>query len=910
MYYTSCERGLSGFSGFQFNAVSAGVTTETMHAVEALAGYDPPRSLVESETPEQLARCPVAFSFVREEASGGPADAGAAGGPAAARPLGAGATAVHVRYVGRDSARRFGNYFAHALHTEDFAAAGGGLLAIELWNSPVWTTRVAQESELPPLDAPPPCGPLNSRTVQAFLRAQPDAHRLTELLAAVFTALGEDRSVVVVDRTTDRIAHWFAAVSYLLPPPLARRLSFSTYLFRPTRGRLHLIGCVPEAKPEIGPDDQDAYTLFDFAAGRFPDGVPVHHLVRLLTRIGLASIRSVWSWAAEYTHGGERHPGDWHPPVAAAAAGGGIPLAPEDVAAVLDWLPTADHLGARRAVVARDIRRSRPDLSQAQLRILSAAARAGGDTALHRELEGALQESRMRAYLAGADDAVAPVPLADTEERERAVRLWRSLLPEAGGVRQRVRHLLWAYGAGLDLPGDVLRETCGELARVLLESATGRSPDPALRGEVRRLLRTSGVFRGALVAALDALVAGREGHHQLFSQFPADLLDARDLEGRPVLQEHHWLARAEREPGRGVEVMFRILALRGQDVPDPALLRGLWRQPPWTHREAIEIARRLPGGGRADAQAVLGAWFERTVLREVVDEARLADFLELCAVLAAPEWRPWLTPDTRETVEQALALARLLREADDAGRLADAFAGPTGSLPAPIRTLRDLRLVDALTRAPADPRRVPRMVGGFGFSLADRYLRAVLDTTTAAPRHGARPSGRRAVDRVLLGHVAGLALAYQDTALLDRLPHQHRQLVADVFAHAVRYWPAEDVERLAATVRPILPSLADGITEQRTTERRKGVRWLPLGRGRQGPTDRPGEGSGTEPRRGREGGGGPERRTGPGAEPGADRRARPGADSGTGPDMRPGADPGRGPRTGPRTGSEDSDGKR
>src|SRR5262245_62012534 len=99
LYYTSCEQGLSGFSGFQFNAVSPGAGADVMHAVEALAGYEPPRSMLSSDTPEDLARCPVNLCFVPEEA---------------------GATVLCARYVGRDSAQRFGNYFAHALYTTDF----------------------------------------------------------------------------------------------------------------------------------------------------------------------------------------------------------------------------------------------------------------------------------------------------------------------------------------------------------------------------------------------------------------------------------------------------------------------------------------------------------------------------------------------------------------------------------------------------------------------------------------------------------------------------------------------------------------------------------------------------------------------------------------------------------------------
>ncbi len=249
LYYTSCEQGLSGFSGFQFNAVSEGVTADTRQAVEALAGYEPPRSMVESDTPELLDRCPVNLCYRPHD------------------PRGRSGTALCVRYAGRDSARRFGNYFAHALHSEDFPAAGRGLLGIELWGSPVWTARTSPTTRLPVLTAPPR-GPLAPRTVRGFLDAHPHAEQLPHLLAAAFTALTEHGSVVVVDRTTERIAHWFAAVCYLLPPPLARP--------PPLLHHLRL----PPGPQQTAPDRHGARGTARLRAGR---GGRLHRL-RLLPR--------------------------------------------------------------------------------------------------------------------------------------------------------------------------------------------------------------------------------------------------------------------------------------------------------------------------------------------------------------------------------------------------------------------------------------------------------------------------------------------------------------------------------------------------------------------------------------------------------------------------------------------------
>lgn len=784
LYYTSCEHGLSGSSGFQFNAVSEQVSAETRHRVESLAGYEPPRSLLESDAPELLARCPVNLCHTRDRRGG--------------------ATTLCVRYVGRDSARRFGNYFAHALHTEGDGARGGGPLPIELWDSPVWTTRVADSTEIPELPAPLPRGPLSPRSAHAFLRAHPGAGQLPALLAAVFTALAEDGSVVVVDETTDRIAHWFAAVSYLLPPPLARTLTFATYLLRPTRSRLHLIGTVPEAQPGFGPDDEESYTVFDFPSGRFPDVVPTHHLIHLLTRIGVGSIRSVWSWSAEYTHGQERALGDWHAPVAAAAAAGGIELTDADVRAVIDWLPDAGHLGPRRAAVAADIHHRHRDLDDDQLARLSAAADAGGDTALHQELEGKLHQSRIRAYMTCVENARGPVPITRPAEARRATDLWQRLLDEATTSRQRVRLLLWAVGARLAPAPELLAAQSLDLARALLGSSdAGRG----LREECARLVNALPEFRAALTTAVQEVLDERGGQEQLFTQFPADLLVERDLGGRKRLLEHYWVAQAERQPARTIELLFQILAAREEASPDAELLRGLWRQPSptWTHEEAIEIAHRLPSD--EPVTEAVGEWFDRAVKQKIRDERALRACLDLCDTLSAPGRYAWLRPVTQECVQVTLRLDATLREATEATALARAFRIPQIDLWAAPLALKRHRLVPAMLPLPADPARLRTEIGEFGYTLADGYLRAVQKAAVA--------SGRP--DEVLFSHVTGV-VAINDARA--RLPHAQLELVRALRHHIALHWPTAELDRLARAIRPYDTGLAD--TYQEYAENRLG----------------------------------------------------------------------------------------
>lgn len=778
LYYTSCEHGLSGSAGFQFNAVSDGVSAETRHRVEGLAGYEPPRALVESDTPELLARCPVNLCHTP------------------GRP--GGVTTLCVRYAGRDSARRFGNYFAHALHTEgEFTRDSGGLLAIELWDSPLWTSRVAATTEIPELSAPLPRGPLSPRSVRAFLRAHPHAEQLPALLAAVFAALAEDGSVVVVDESTDRIAHWFAAVSYLLPPATARSLSFATYLFRPARSRLHLIGSVPGADLAFGPDDGESYTVFDFSAGRFPEVVPAHPLVHLLTRIGVGSVRSVWSWTAEYTDGAERHPADWHAPVAAAAAAGGIGLAGPDVRAVIDWLPGADHLGPRRAAVAADIHHKHRDLDDDRLAVLSAAARAGGDTALHRELEGRLHRSRIRAYASGAPDAPDPVPLTDPAERAEGTALWHSLLGETTTTRRRVRLLLWAAGARLDVPAEVLAAESRDAARALL-GVPGAGA--ALEQDVAYLVRVLPEFRAALAAAVREALQARGGQEQLFAQFPAELLREKDLAGQPRLLEHYWRAQAERNPARTVDLLFRILAVRGEPAPDAELLRGLWRRPSpaWRHEEATEIARRLPAD-QPPGDAV-AEWFDRSVKQPIDDERALRPCLELCAVLAAPRRYAWLKPVTQECVRITLELDAALGAATEATALAGAFRIPQIDAWAPTLALKRHRLVPAMLRLPADPRLLAAEIGEFDHSTADGYLRAVHRATLSSS----------AVGDVLFSHLTGLLAAYGARV---RMAHGHRELIEAVHLHLTGRLSAPQLERMSRALKRCGSELAGAYAE-------------------------------------------------------------------------------------------------
>jgi GTPase-associated protein 1, N-terminal domain type 2/GTPase-associated protein 1, middle domain len=259
LYYTSCEHGLLGYGGFQFNAVTPGVPPTVLRAVEDMT-YEPPRSMPGDPRPDQLAGYPVAFSHT---------------------PDGAGTITARVVFTGADYSGRPGNYFAHAL-VSDSAQDFGPVLPVELWDAPFWREKPVQARELPPLPGPPPRGRLDRASIGEFV-AGADGRVLPVLLSAVGQAMAGGRPVLLAGPDAANNVRWIAAICYLLGDRLARRLSFTTYSHRPAYSRHHLIGVL--AGGDTVPADE-TFHVYDTATGRLP-AVPVHPLADLLARAGI-----------------------------------------------------------------------------------------------------------------------------------------------------------------------------------------------------------------------------------------------------------------------------------------------------------------------------------------------------------------------------------------------------------------------------------------------------------------------------------------------------------------------------------------------------------------------------------------------------------------------------------------------
>ena len=778
MYYTSCERGLTGYAGYQFNAVSDGVSAETLREVEALVAYEPPQSLVYSDDPADLERCPVNLCFV----PGGPGET----------PV-----AACVRYVGRDPSQRFGNYFAHALGRLDLTGAGGTPLPIELWSSPEWASHPVADTRLPELPGPPRPGPLSPAGVDRFLREHPYGDRLPQLVSAVLSALAEDRTVLVIDTSSTAVAHWFAAVCYLLPPPVARTLSFATYLSRPERSRLRLVGTVPEIPVGLGPDIQDAFHVFDLVSGRSPE-LPEHPLARLLGRVGVPTAQTFWSWTDDYVSGREQDPLDWYAPAVAATVSGGTSLDDEEVAALVGWLDACDHLPPDvLAAVTRDLYRQRR-LSADQLTVLSRIARTTRDTDLVEQIQGELLETEMRRHMADDPAAAEPVPIRDPVLRRQATARFGDLLRDCDD-RQAVRLLLWASAARLDPDHDTLVHTSAEITRALLGRTVTARVDERLRAQLTRVATGWPEFREGMVLALSGQLAEQPHHFpELLRGLPGELLRESDLEHHPVLREHHLIARAEREPARTAESLVRVLLMREPCVLDGELLRKLWPSGRWTHEEALEVVPLLPLSVQVDESAA--KWLETVFARDIHDSDELVLCLELCSLMTSPNRIGWLPRDTRGCVENAVQIAELLSRPRASGLLQVAETR-WPALWQPVAALRRQRLPRALLECPGTPREIARVLLAMGERTAHSYLDLVC-------RAAATPTSQ-SLRNILAVVTAQRSVSTSQKELLDR-----------ALDTVERQWPPADLDVFVADVRPLDTGLAERMArraEQRRT---------------------------------------------------------------------------------------------
>ena len=635
LYYTSCDNGLGGYGGYQFNAITPGVSAAVMREVEDRTVYEPPGWLLAEPCPDEPEAYPVAFSHGTSEATGA-------------------AITAQVVFTGTDYSGRPGNYFAHALVTGTPGPDFGPLLPVELWGAELWHTSPVEGTELPELPGPPPPGTIDRPGVQAFLDARGAGGVLPELLTAVGRAMAGDRPVLVTSHDVSENIWWIAATSYLLGEQLGHRMTFTTYSHRPGYSRYHLTGILPETLP---PGADSSFQLFDLASGQTP-GDGVHPLAAILASTGVMAAPGLWQQAMVFASGTEESLDDWLAPVAAAAGLLGRELSPAEADAVAGWLlGAAGWLPAQLADVLLGVALAQPDGTLADQRLLDLHALAW-------RLPGQARVERLELLLAGRAvthlaRGEAAVPVRLTGAAAEAARVQAAGVLAAATPATALGVLEWAAASEVVLPDAGLEE----YGRTRLDPGTpepeltaivGKSP-AVLRGLIDRLA-------GEPPEVAEALLAGPAGNH----------IRRSDLAAYPVLTELWLLESAARGGLAPLEAFDEIadVRARAQRSPrvDAVLLRRLWPGgcPP---EEIAELLGAVTG--EEPAPGVLD-WFAAEIGAVAASRAMNDGSLRLAQALAGHPVLGMLPEGDARIMRNAARVEPLLRQARSAGPEGDA----------------------------------------------------------------------------------------------------------------------------------------------------------------------------------------------------------------------------------------------
>jgi hypothetical protein len=654
LYYTSCEHGLGGYGGYQFNAVTPGVPPVVLREVEERTVYEPPRWLLADPCPDEPEAYPVAFSYGMSEATGM-------------------AIASHVVFTGTDYSGRPGNYFVHALATSAPERDFGALVPAELWGAALWQSSPVDGTELPELPGPPPRGVIDRPGVQAFLDARGAEAALPELLTAVGRAMAGEPPVLVVSHDVTENAWWIAAVSYFLGERLAYQMTFTTYSHRPGYSRYHLTGILPDTLP---PDGGASFQTFDFTAGRTPGHEP-HPLAALVVSVGVMASPGLWQQAAAFASGAEKDLDDWLAPVAVAAGLLGRPLSPVDTDAVARWLPgAAGRMPAQLTDVGLGVALAQPEgtLTDERLMDLLGLARRVASPARVEQAERLLAGQAVAHIRRG--EPATPVPFRSPAAQvacDLAAGILDSAPPATVGAM-----LEWTAASGVELPD-------AELERY---GRTGL--DPADPGVARVLTFYPAVLRGLLgrlaiepPKVAEAVLSGPLGAR----------LTRDDLAGYPELTVLWLLQSAARGDVKPLQAFDEIVDIRAgaerSPLVDRTLLGLLW-----------------PGGCPPDQLAELLGFLTEPATPEVLDwfAAQIGavsargtagdDWPRLARVLAEHPILAMLPEQEARSVRDTVRISPLLRRAR--------VGGPRGDADVFLSLFKEYDTADDVTRRMLD----------------------------------------------------------------------------------------------------------------------------------------------------------------------------------------------------------------
>jgi hypothetical protein len=574
LHYTSCEKGLSGHSGFQFCAITPGTPQEILREIELLTVYEPPRDSADSVYGSDIGRCPVNLLYTRSESAEM-------------------AIIARVVFAGVDFSNRSGNYFSHTLVTDNLEEDLQPVLPIELWESPFWASHQAGTPDLPALARPPQRGRITRQLISEFLGSElHNTERMAALLAAADAAMTGARQILLIGRDSSAVSYWIAGVTYLLGLGSAGMLTFSTYSHDPRRCRTHVVGTVAAAGP-FRADLMANFWLCDLVQGHIAEPPSCPSAV-LLARIGVEASAELWEMAVSLSAPRVSSLAAWFPALASAALLLEHHLTPVELESAIAWLAADGGAVDRAALAVRSaIRQPLDRLSlRGQQDLIGLASRLDGDLttadgALTGQVECAIVEGAM-ARVDGGESPGVVISLRTDEAR----------LAASGGCSRRlvtvdagraIELLAWASAACISPNNEAIRIVGRNLIVAML--LDGGAP-----GRFDQTAEAWPALRMGMIDKLHTLPTNLQ--QVLFADPMASIFRAADFAGHPELGED-WLVNAARQGRVGnVAALVQITETRRSRgwVPaiESSLLGRLWPNRGWTAPEAAEAVHALP----------------------------------------------------------------------------------------------------------------------------------------------------------------------------------------------------------------------------------------------------------------------------------------------------------------------------
>lgn len=630
-FHTSCRRGLSGHAGFQFNAASPGLDERQLSALAAAhAGYRAAPDAPAEPDAAEIERLPVALRYLPVE--------------------GLGDVVSRTAYVGREfrgrdgepDSGRFGNYFSHILVGAGEGGGGfEGLLPIELWGAPHWSTAEAKTTELPPLERVEP-GPVDLEGVLAVLLPDREAALGAVVDACLHAVLGGPR-VVLVESDPSLAFAWIAWASFALPADRVAALTFSTFEGRPrTAEAVRVCVATPAcdldfAAYELG----SSVALIDTGAPSVPDPGLYARIAAALAAEGAeavaAAVRDLPAGLDLERAGANL-----------AIAGRRTDLvAPGEVAATLavlmERLPRLAPEAALALAAGLPEEVDSPAALTGWSRLHGAARERGPDE------DPALVDLSLARVL-GAFDRAAEIdsvgPAAPLSPSVSALAGWSSTVAEAAGsdrlaeaIEAGVRLRLVGCNSALDR----------ELVAVIVDNLS----DPEVRRAFDAL--AAGAGGEAVVEGVALEIAGRVGAGgplgplRYIAHYPAarEAVRRQAREDPSFEQAAAWeLLRVSAEPANRPGAVARLAALATTER-QAGLIRSLYgERGPADPAEHVELLRGWRAAGRqAPAEDIRGALSALAALPLAPDPAAEALFEALnegpSAVRRQTQFLPW-----------------------------------------------------------------------------------------------------------------------------------------------------------------------------------------------------------------------------------------------------------------------------